>query len=129
MGRTKPPPVNTKIVPGGGDPCPRCNWPTQIREHVPITPEVLARRHCHYTRWFCCINPDCVTTVITPDRYRVMHEQQRQPCESYSMTRADIFEKLMMLTTSPNDAEALAALRKANAILTTARSARSGSTA
>jgi hypothetical protein len=83
----KPPPVNTRIVLGNGDPCPRCARPTQIREHVAITAEILARRHCHYTRWFYCINPDCATTVITPDRFRVMHEQQRhaQPCESYNI--------------------------------------------
>lgn len=59
-----------KIVPGDGDPCPRCGKPTQIREHHAVTPKQLEQPY-YYSRWFNCTNPECKTTLIMPDQYRV----------------------------------------------------------
>ena len=60
------------VVPGRGDPCPRCGKATQIREHRAITEREL-RRPFYYARWFFCVNPRCRTTVILSDRYRVLN--------------------------------------------------------
>jgi hypothetical protein len=60
------------VVPGSGDPCPRCGKATQIREHKSITDREL-RQPFYYSRWFYCRNPRCRTTTIVPDRYRVFN--------------------------------------------------------
>jgi hypothetical protein len=44
----------------GGIACPRCDQPTQIREHIN---QKLLRRP-HYEHWFVCINRKCKTTMI-----------------------------------------------------------------
>jgi hypothetical protein len=55
------------VIPGEGDPCPRCREPMQIREYDGIGEK---ERH-HYTRWFCCLNKTCKTTLVMPARYKV----------------------------------------------------------
>ena len=68
------------VVPGRGDPCPRCGRATEIRQHTRIGPTEL-RRPFFYSRWFYCRNPRCRTTVIVPDRYRVEAQKQLSPLE------------------------------------------------
>lgn len=62
------------VVPGDGDPCPRCGRPMQIREHKSIT-EKHRRQPFHYTRWFRCMNPDCRTTLAMPERFKVLAQE------------------------------------------------------
>jgi hypothetical protein len=57
------------VIPGDGDPCPRCGQPMQIREYDGIDEKQL--REPSYTRWFCCMNKTCKTTLVMPARYRV----------------------------------------------------------
>src|SRR5215472_5138311 len=59
------------IIPGDGDPCPRCGNPMQIREYADLNEE-QDRRSFFYTRWFCCVNKDCKTTLVMPARYKVL---------------------------------------------------------
>jgi hypothetical protein len=49
---------------------PRCNKPTQIREHQRIGPKQLRRRF-YFRRWFFCMNMDCRTTLIMRDEFKV----------------------------------------------------------
>ena len=60
------------VVPGYGDPCPRCGVSMQIREYSNSTNKYL-RRPYFYTRWFCCMNKSCRTTMVMPERYKVMN--------------------------------------------------------
>jgi hypothetical protein len=60
------------VVPGDGDPCPRCDMPMQIREYSNLT-DKHSHRPCFYTRWFCCMNKNCRTTLVMPERYKVMN--------------------------------------------------------
>lgn len=77
---------NTRIVSLDGEPCPRCQQPTEIREHINVTRCETARPF-YYSRWFNCTNPECVTTVIMSGRFRVPNfsevtpvgEQQPEP--------------------------------------------------
>jgi len=55
------------VVPGDGEPCPRCGKPTQIREY-----EKQLRQPPFYTRWFCCLNKMCKTNLVMPARYKVI---------------------------------------------------------
>jgi hypothetical protein len=55
------------VIPGEGDPCPRCAEPMQIREYDGIS----AKKLHHYTRWFFCLNKTCKTTLVMPARYKV----------------------------------------------------------
>jgi hypothetical protein len=59
-----------RVVPGEGDPCPRCGVPMQIREYNKLTNKHLYRPY-FYTRWFCCVNKSCRTTLVMPERYKV----------------------------------------------------------
>jgi hypothetical protein len=61
------------VIEGAGDPCPRCGKTTQIREHPAITEKQL-HQPFYYSRWFCCINPHCKTTLIMPHRFQVWAE-------------------------------------------------------
>ena len=70
------------VIPGSGDPCPRCGRATEIREHRAITNREL-RRPFYYARWFYCRNRRCRTTTIVPDRYRVLNVGPR--CNTASM--------------------------------------------
>jgi len=57
------------VVTGDGDPCPRCHEPMQIREYDAIV-EKPSRQF--FTRWFCCTNENCKTTLVMPARYKVV---------------------------------------------------------
>ena len=61
-----------RVVPGNGDLCPRCGVPMQIREYSNLTDKHLHRSY-FYTRWFCCTNKNCRTTLVMPERYKVMN--------------------------------------------------------
>jgi hypothetical protein len=60
------------VVPGDGDPCPRCGMSMQIREYSNSTDQYL-RRPYFYTRWLCYMNKSCRTTMVMPERYKVMN--------------------------------------------------------
>jgi hypothetical protein len=60
----------TVIVAGDGPPCPRCELPTQIREHNTITERELRKPFC-YRRWYCCMNEICKTMLIMPEEFKV----------------------------------------------------------
>jgi hypothetical protein len=62
----------TIVIPGDGDPCPRCGIPMGIREHDGVSDEQL-RQPFYYRRWFCCMNKNCKTTTVMPERYKVMN--------------------------------------------------------
>ena len=53
------------VIPGDGDPCPRCGVPMQIREPDGIG-DRQRRQRFFYTRWFCCMNKQCKTTLVMP---------------------------------------------------------------
>jgi hypothetical protein len=63
------------VIPGDGDPCPRCGEPTEIREHDILRDRQL-RAPFYYSRWFRCMNPDCKTTLIMPPRFIVKREER-----------------------------------------------------
>ena len=58
------------VISGDGDPCPRCGVPMQIREPDGIG-DRQRRQRFFYTRWFCCMNKQCKTTLVMPARYKV----------------------------------------------------------
>ena len=58
------------VIPGDGDRCPRCGVPMQIREPDSIG-DRQQRQRFFYTRWFCCMNKQCKTTLVMPARYKV----------------------------------------------------------
>jgi hypothetical protein len=58
------------VIPGRGDPCPRCGKPMQIREYADLN-EKQERGPSFYVRWFCCLNKTCKTTLVMPARYRM----------------------------------------------------------
>jgi hypothetical protein len=60
------------VIPGNGDPCLRCGVPMQIRKYDEVTKKKL-RQPYFYTRWFCCMNKSCRTTLVMPARYKVMN--------------------------------------------------------
>lgn len=63
------------VVGFDGDPCPRCNCATQVREHIAITEKQLSQPW-YYSRWFYCLNPNCQTKQIMPDRYCVFRDNE-----------------------------------------------------
>jgi hypothetical protein len=62
------------VIPGNGDPCPRCGVPMQIREYDEVTKKKL-RQLYFYTRWFCCMNKSCRTTLVMPERHKVINPE------------------------------------------------------
>jgi hypothetical protein len=70
------------VIPGEGDPCPRCGQPTEIREHPRIT-DRERRRPFYYRRWFMCVNEACRTTTIVRPEYQVINAPKLVPplCE------------------------------------------------
>ena len=72
-----------RVVPGEGDPCPRCGVPMQIREYNNLTD-----KHLHWpyfnTRWFCCMNKSCRTTLVMPRRYKVIEPSDIGRCATLS---------------------------------------------
>lgn len=63
------------VISGHGDPCPRCGQPTEIREHITINEKHL-NQPFYYSRWFCCMNNRCRTTLIMPPRFIVWPENR-----------------------------------------------------
>ena len=61
------------VIPGEGDACPRCAEPMQIREYDGVDEELP--RNPFFTRWFCCMNKACKTTLVMPARYKVDPER------------------------------------------------------
>jgi hypothetical protein len=57
------------VIPGDGDPCPRCGEPMQIREYDGVDAKQLGQSF--FARWFCCMNKTCKTTLVMPSRYKV----------------------------------------------------------
>jgi hypothetical protein len=58
--------------------CPRCHQETEIRGHAKITQKQL-RQPFYYSHWYWCANPECKTTIIHDDRFKVVnpgHESQ-----------------------------------------------------
>jgi hypothetical protein len=58
------------VIPGEGDPCPRCSNSLQIREYAGLN-EKQERCGSSYTRWFSCVDKSCRTTLVMPERYKV----------------------------------------------------------
>jgi len=69
------------VIPGDGDPCPRCGDPMQIRECADLD-EKQEHRPFFYTRWFCCMNKECKTTLVMPARYKVLTNKTCPPDEA-----------------------------------------------
>jgi hypothetical protein len=59
------------VIPGEGDACPRCGQRMQIRQYEAIDEEQL-QQPSSYTRWFCCMNTTCKTTLVMPTRYKIV---------------------------------------------------------
>jgi hypothetical protein len=57
------------VIPGDGDPCPRCGEPMQIREYDGVDKKLPS--HPFFIRWFCCMNKACKATLVMPARYKV----------------------------------------------------------
>jgi hypothetical protein len=68
---------NYIVLGDNGELCPRCNKPTQIREHEKITQQHLAQPF-YYSRWFFCTNADCKTTLIMPEDKKVFKEPKER---------------------------------------------------
>jgi hypothetical protein len=64
----------------GGDLCPRCQQPTQIRERLD--------REGPYSRWFYCTNKACDTKIIWPSR-----EQPRQQADEPPPKRREVWPR------------------------------------
>lgn len=57
------------VIPGDGDPCPRCGEPMQIREYDAVDQKLPNQPF--FARWFYCTNKACKTTLVMPARYKV----------------------------------------------------------
>jgi hypothetical protein len=64
------PPKRTLVRGYDGPPCPQCGCATQVREHDRIRRRHL-RQPYYYTRWYCCVNHHCATTLIMPEAHKV----------------------------------------------------------
>jgi hypothetical protein len=53
--------------------------PMQIRDYAGLNEE---RRSFFYTRWFCCVNKACKTTLVMPARYKVVTNKTSPPDEA-----------------------------------------------
>lgn len=62
---------NRVCISTDGRPCPRCKQPTHVYEHEKITDHEL-RRPFYYSRWYKCVNPSCITTMIMPEQFKVL---------------------------------------------------------
>jgi ABC-type transport system substrate-binding protein len=49
--------------------------PMQIREHDGVGEKQL-RKPFYYLRWFYCLNKNCRTTTVMPERHKVMNSRQ-----------------------------------------------------
>jgi hypothetical protein len=48
----------------------------QIREYGEASKEHPDQPY-FYARWFCCMNKSCRTTLVMPERYKVMNPMPR----------------------------------------------------
>ena len=53
-----------------GPPCPGCGCATEARKYERIGPKQLMRP-LYYSRWYCCMNKHCRTTLIMPEEFKV----------------------------------------------------------
>ena len=53
-------------------PCPRCERLMQVRAHVAITEKQL-RKPYYFSRWYCCVNNNCRTTLVMPEEFKVLN--------------------------------------------------------
>jgi ribosomal protein S27AE len=67
-------PWKTEVVGYDGPPCPRCGNYTEVREHKRIGQKQL-RRPYYFSRWYCCTNGRCKTTLIMPEEFKVFNAQ------------------------------------------------------
>jgi hypothetical protein len=65
------------VVSEDGPPCPRCGQPTQAREHDRIRERHL-RQPYYFTRWYCCLQSACPTTLIMLEQFKVLNTTQQQ---------------------------------------------------
>ena len=65
-----------RVVSNEGVKCPRCNRPSQIREHIALT-ERQVRQPFYYSKWFSCFYPDCKTTVFMLDEFKVWNTNDK----------------------------------------------------
>jgi hypothetical protein len=61
-----------------GPPCPRCEVPMEVCEHASIGAK-QKRKAYYYSRWFCCRNKQCRTTLVMPEEFKVWNEQALKP--------------------------------------------------
>ena len=73
----------TTVIPGDGDPCPRCGVPMEI-QHNSVGDKHL-RQPFYYRRWFRCTNGSCKTTLVMPERYKVINSIVRSDQGSNNM--------------------------------------------
>ena len=64
---------NTRVLGLVGPKCRRCGRPTEVREHEAITQKELCNT-TYYSRWYCCVNQKCRTTLIMPEEFKVFNE-------------------------------------------------------
>jgi len=57
-----------------GELCPRCGLITEVQSHLKITQKHLNQPY-YYSQWFRCVNPNCNTTLIMPDRFKVFKDK------------------------------------------------------
>jgi hypothetical protein len=50
----------------------------EVREHASIGPKQL-RQPYYYSRWYCCRNKQCRTTLVMPDEFKVWNEPEPAP--------------------------------------------------
>jgi hypothetical protein len=60
---------NSVMVPGVGDPCPRCGKPMAIFRHGTIS-DRQKRAPFFYRRWHRCLSTSCKTCVVLRDEDR-----------------------------------------------------------
>ena len=80
------------VISRAGDPCPRCGWKTDVREHKTIRQKQL-RAPFYYSRWFYCVNPGCKTTLIMPPEFIVWnHPEARAQAERLKAIKEQLGE-------------------------------------
>jgi hypothetical protein len=60
----------TMVVSESGPPCPRCKQRTEVREHKKLG-ERQRQTKFYFARWYRCRNPECRTTLIMPEQFKV----------------------------------------------------------
>jgi hypothetical protein len=78
------------IIAGEGDPCPRCGKPMQIRAYADVVYEQL-RATSFYTRWFCCMDKTCKTTLVMLARYKAAKMDSESPVTFPARSQSSLF--------------------------------------